>query len=56
VTGRNVTYRVVWVPGTDELVGVCHCGAEHVASSPIDIWAWLLAHPQGHVAVAGATQ
>ena len=55
MTDRDVTYRVVWVPGTDELVGVCHCGAERVAASPVEIWAWLLGHPQGHD-VVGATQ
>lgn len=43
-----VIFRVVWTPGTDELLGVCHCGAEHLASDPIQLWEWLLAHPEGH--------
>lgn len=38
-------YRVTWVPGTDRLLGTCHCGATHEAEDPIQIWAWLLAHP-----------
>lgn len=41
-------FRVVWTPGSDELLGVCHCGAEHLANDPIEIWWWLLAHPEGH--------
>lgn len=40
--------RVVWVPGSDRLRGVCHCGAEHVAEGPVQVWEWLLAHPVGH--------
>lgn len=40
--------RVVWVPGSDLLRGVCHCGATHVADGPIEVWDWLLAHPHGH--------
>jgi hypothetical protein len=45
-------YQVRWTPGSDQLLGVCHCGAEHVADDPLDVWAWLLAHPDGHKAVA----
>jgi hypothetical protein len=41
-------YRVTWLPGSDTLRGVCHCGATHVAEDPIEIWSWLLAHPEGH--------
>ena len=41
-------YRVLWVPGSDSLLGVCHCGAEHLSSGPVDVWSWLLAHPEGH--------
>jgi hypothetical protein len=37
--------RVDWVPGADQLLGTCHCGAEHVADNPIDVWTWLLDHP-----------
>lgn len=39
---------VRWEPGSDTLLGVCHCGAEHLAQSPVDIWEWLLGHPAGH--------
>ncbi len=38
-------YRVDWVPGTDRLVGTCHCGAITEADDPVRIWPWLLAHP-----------
>ncbi len=44
----STVLRVTWVPGTDELLGVCHCGAEQLADDPIALWAWLLAHPDGH--------
>ncbi|WP_298799003.1 hypothetical protein [uncultured Pseudonocardia sp.] len=40
--------RVVWLPGSDQLLGRCHCGAEHVAEEPVEVWEWLLAHPVGH--------
>jgi hypothetical protein len=29
--------RITWRPGTDRLLGTCHCGA---------MWEWLLAHPE----------
>lgn len=45
--GDNVM-RIVWVPGTDRLRGVCHCGAAHEAEDPVVLWDWLLAHPVGH--------
>jgi hypothetical protein len=41
-------YRVEWYPGTDNLLGICHCGATHIAADPIELWDWLLAHPAGH--------
>ena len=41
-------YRIHWLPGTDTLLGVCHCGAERSAEDPIELWNWLLAHPDGH--------
>jgi hypothetical protein len=47
LTGDRV-YRVHWRLGTDLLVGVCHCGAEHESEDPIELWEWLLAHPDGH--------
>ncbi len=40
--------RVVWIPGSDQLRGVCHCGAERVSDGPVEVWEWLLAHPVGH--------
>ncbi|WP_395107915.1 hypothetical protein [Actinomadura sp. SCN-SB] len=45
--GRAVM-RVVWLPGSDLLEGTCHCGASYVADGPLDVWAWLLGHPDGH--------
>ena len=40
--------RVHWIPGTDQLLGTCHCGAEHVALDPVELWDWMHAHPVGH--------
>ncbi|NKQ53628.1 hypothetical protein HFP15_12140 [Amycolatopsis sp. K13G38] len=52
--GDNVN-RVHWRLGTDILVGVCHCGAEHESEDPVELWDWLLAHPDGHgIAVPAA--
>jgi hypothetical protein len=42
---NRTVYRVVWSPGSDRLVGVCHCGAELEADDPVRLWRWLLAHP-----------
>jgi hypothetical protein len=47
LTGPGVL-RVVWLPGSDQLRGHCHCGAVHVADDPVEVWEWLLAHPVGH--------
>jgi hypothetical protein len=41
-------FRVHWVPGTDHLLGTCHCGAEYTADDPVELWAWLHGHPVGH--------
>jgi hypothetical protein len=41
-------YQVQWLPGSDILRGVCHCGTEHLAEDPVQVWSWLLAHPEGH--------
>ncbi|MFC9973261.1 hypothetical protein ACFVH6_20450 [Spirillospora sp. NPDC127200] len=41
--GRRL--RIEWTPGSDVLVGVCHCGAERRAEDPVELWAWLLSHP-----------
>lgn len=37
--------RVNWLPGSDRLRGRCFCGAESEADDPIQMWEWLLAHP-----------
>ncbi|MEV0557102.1 hypothetical protein AB0I27_27055 [Streptomyces sp. NPDC050597] len=41
-------YRIDWLPGTDVLHGTCHCGAEHSAEDPIEMWEWMVGHPEGH--------
>lgn len=41
-------YRIDWLPGTDILHGTCHCGREHTAQDPVEMWEWMLAHPQRH--------
>jgi hypothetical protein len=43
-------YRIRWVPGTDRLLAICHCGARRELDDPVTAWAWLLAHPEGHSA------
>jgi hypothetical protein len=40
--------RVVWIPGSDQLLGTCHCGATRVADGPVEVWDWLTGHPVGH--------
>lgn len=51
--------RIEWLPGTDTLLGTCHCSARYEADDPIRMWEWLLAHPDGHLVgdepVPGAT-
>jgi hypothetical protein len=46
-TGRDTgtVYRIEWVPGTDRLLGTCHCGAVREGDDPVQLWSWLLAHP-----------
>ncbi|CAM5546614.1 hypothetical protein [Streptomyces aurantiogriseus] len=46
--GPREIYRIDWLPGTDILHGTCHCGAEHTAQDPIEMWEWMLGHPEGH--------
>jgi hypothetical protein len=46
-------YRIVWTHGSDRLVGTCHCGAEHSSEDPVELWQWLLAHPD-HPSSGGA--
>lgn len=41
----NRRFQVVWEPGSDLLIGVCHRGAEDRATDPVEIWHWLLSHP-----------
>jgi hypothetical protein len=38
--------RITWRPGTDRLLGTCHCGAMGEAEDPVAMWEWLLAHPE----------
>lgn len=49
LTGERV-HRIHWVLGTDQLRAVCHCGAERLFDGPVELWAWLLGHPDGHAA------
>lgn len=44
----ETVYRIHWKLDTDILAGVCHCDAEHESEDPIELWEWLLAHPEGH--------
>jgi hypothetical protein len=44
----GATNRIDWQPGTDLLHGTCHCGAQHTADDPVEMWTWLLSHPEGH--------
>ena len=44
----NIVYVVRWIPGTDRLVGTCHCGATREADDPVRLWDWLYGHPAGH--------
>ncbi|MGW0082876.1 hypothetical protein [Streptomyces sp. NPDC003393] len=47
LTGDHV-HRIHWVPGTDRLLAVCHCGAEREFEDPVPLWDWLLGHPDDH--------
>ncbi|MFE2067066.1 hypothetical protein ACFXDH_32605 [Streptomyces sp. NPDC059467] len=47
-TATGEVYRIDWLPGTDVLHGTCHCGAEHTAQDPVEMWEWMLGHPEGH--------
>ncbi|MEV7159440.1 hypothetical protein AB0N77_33325 [Streptomyces misionensis] len=44
----DTVYRIVWVPGTDRLRGWCWCGEPRESEDPVELWEWLLAHPDGH--------
>ena len=41
-------FRVVWLPGSDRLRGYCWCGTQHESEGPVELWAWLVAHPDTH--------
>lgn len=41
-------HRIHWVPGTDAQRAVCHCGAERIFEDPVQLWEWLLGHPDDH--------
>ncbi|MFJ3711483.1 hypothetical protein OG204_32470 [Streptomyces sp. NBC_01387] len=41
----SAVFRIRWLPGTDVLLGTCHCGAEHESQDPVEMWDWMLAHP-----------
>lgn len=45
MTEPAAVFRIEWVPGTDRLLGTCHCGARREQDDPIQMWDWLLAHP-----------
>jgi hypothetical protein len=38
----------VWKLATDVLVGYCWCGESHESEDPIELWEWLLDHPDTH--------
>ncbi|MFH9657910.1 hypothetical protein ACH4NF_29840 [Streptomyces sp. NPDC017248] len=44
----DTVYRIVWLPGSDRLGGWCWCGASRESEDPVELWEWLLAHPEGH--------
>lgn len=43
--GHAHVQRVSLLPGSDRLSGRCFCGAEGEADDPVQMWEWLLAHP-----------
>ncbi|WP_175412077.1 hypothetical protein [Streptomyces sp. TRM64462] len=45
--GENVN-RVHWMLGTDRLLAVCHCDAQREFEDPMELWDWLLRHPEDH--------
>ena len=49
VLDGNRVYRIHWVLGTDQLRAVCHCGSERIFDDPVQLWEWLLGHPDGHL-------
>ncbi|MER5258809.1 hypothetical protein [Streptomyces sp. NPDC002855] len=47
LSGQGV-HRIHWVLGTDRLLAACHCGARREFEDPVELWDWLLGHPDGH--------
>ncbi|MGW4464114.1 hypothetical protein [Micromonospora sp. NBC_01796] len=47
LTGTGI-YRIVWLPGSDRLRGYCWCGTSQEAEDPVELWDWLLGHPEQH--------
>ncbi|WUL88998.1 hypothetical protein OHA41_38920 (plasmid) [Streptomyces sp. NBC_00342] len=41
----DAVLRVQWLPGTDELLGTCHCAAIFSSQDPEELWEWLHDHP-----------
>ncbi|WP_406349409.1 hypothetical protein OG372_37085 [Streptomyces sp. NBC_01020] len=41
----DTVLRVHWLPGTDELLGTCHCAATFSSQDPEELWEWLHDHP-----------
>jgi hypothetical protein len=42
----EAVYRIHWVPGTDRLMAVCFCGTPREFEDPVQLWDWLLGHPE----------
>jgi len=55
-TDSETVFTVEWVPGTDLLLGICHCGARRRFEDPVELWDWLLRHPEGHVNPPGSAE
>ncbi|ALL79572.1 hypothetical protein AD006_30675 (plasmid) [Pseudonocardia sp. EC080610-09] len=54
VLGGERVHRIHWVLGTDLLHAVCHCGADRFFDDPVELWEWLLGHPDDHRPPPGA--
>lgn len=52
---RERRFRVEWLPGSDQLLGTCFCSAQRVGSEPNEVWDWLLAHPDDHLAAGSGS-
>ncbi|QPP09692.1 hypothetical protein G4Z16_28445 [Streptomyces bathyalis] len=38
--------RIHWIPGSDLLLARCFCGREREFDDPVQMWDWLLGHPE----------